>query len=273
MVQLVMANNEGRIKLVGIINVTPDSFSDGGNSKEAAIEHAENLIAEGAQVIDIGGDSTRPGSLCVGPEEEWNRIGDIISGLKKKVAISVDTHHAHVAEYALRAGAVIINDVSAGSDSEMFSIVARKRAGIILMYSRCPEPHFFGEDPDSDIVDLIKGFLISRIELALNAGVSEGQIILDPGMGAFLSSKSNDSWEVLKRLDEIAELGFPIMLGISRKGFLKGGNETSPKDRDKASAEAAIFAISQMKRRVPIYLRVHNVAIHREALKAFAFSS
>lgn len=253
------------IKLIGILNVTPDSFTDGGEflSYEHAIAHAEAMIRAGADIIDIGGDSTRPGSRCTGPDEEWRRIERIIKALASRCMVSVDTHHATVAREALSAGAKMINDVTAGSDPEMFSAVANAGASLILMYSRCSKPHSFDKEPTGDIVERAKEFLVQRAERAIAAGVDRDKIILDPGMGGFISESPQVSWNVISRFDEFEDLGFPLCFASSRKGFLRTQHENSAKDRDSASALTAVMA----KHRCPQglrYVRTHNVALQKE---------
>jgi dihydropteroate synthase len=253
------------VKIIGIINVTPDSFSDGGRFLDpaAAAAAAQKLSAQGADIIEIGGDSTRPGSYCVGPEEEWRRIGGLVETLARHYQIAVDTHHASVAAKALAKGAVIINDVSAGSDREMFDVLARSKAAYVMMYSRCLAPHSFGIQSSSDSLVAAMDFLGSRCEEAIAAGVRREQILVDPGMGAFISDNAEDSWRVVSRLAEVFSLGFPVVLGASRKGFLKQPEEAGPEDRDALSALCGYFAASVMPLNSSLYLRVHNVLLQR----------
>lgn len=249
------------VSLVGILNITPDSFSDGGrfDSAAAAITAGEKLIEQGADWLDIGGDSTRPGSVCVGPEEEWRRIGPVVTELAPRFSVSVDTHHAAVAEQALAVGAQMINDVSAGHDPQMFSVVASNNAKIVLMYSRCPRPHEFGPAPAGDVISAIRIFFENRIDAALRAGVRREQLILDSGFGAFLSEDPKVSFEVAERYGELAEFGLPLMIGVSRKGFLKRAGELSPTDRDPASAQLAADIVKRLPVNQSVLVRSHSI--------------
>lgn len=256
------------VKLVGILNVTPDSFSDGGEYLLAsrAIEHGRKLIEEGAAVVEIGGDSTRPGSLCVGSDVEWQRIKDVLPELCQVGAVSIDTHHPIVAEKALGLGASFVNSMFATVDREMFQIMKGSSAKIVLMYSRCLAPHQFDPIEKGDILDLITNSLKSRIDRALGAGLRAEQLVLDPGMGAFLSDDPLDSWYVLEEFAELCQLGFPLMLACSRKGFLKVPGEVNIQERDLRSAVVA----AELAQRIPndsvLYVRAHNVSIHRAKL-------
>lgn len=259
-------------QIVGILNVTPDSFSDGGqyHIPEVALAHAERMLRQGAAIIDVGGDSSRPGSQCVGPTEEWHRIEAVVTELAPKCAVSVDTHHASVAARALERGAQIVNDVSGGADPEMFAVVAQYRARYVLMHSRCPAPHVFPDPfpPTEDLVADIRRFFSERIERMLEAGVERERIILDPGLGAFSSREPRQSWEVIRRLKELEDFGLPILLGASRKGFLKQPDEEGIEERDILSALAALLAVQALAFQGPAYIRTHNVRWTRWALGA-----
>ena len=253
-------------QLIGILNVTPDSFSDGGDfaDHEAALLQAEKLNKEGAVIIDIGGDSTRPGSVCTGVEEEWRRIGPLIARISRFSIVSVDTHHAEVAEKAIKEGASIINDVSSGYDPKMFETVAASSAKIILTYTRCPKPHDFSQTSKGDIIENIKKYFQQVTVKAKLAGISNERIILDPGMGAFLSDQAQQSWNLLARLRELENLGYPLALGISRKGFLKTQINDSNEHRDMKSAMIAGLILNLGMNKAIAYLRVHNAAMHRQ---------
>ncbi|MFM1847369.1 MAG: hypothetical protein RL417_843 [Pseudomonadota bacterium] len=255
--------------LVGVVNVTPDSFSDGGEylSTSAGCRHAENLIDQGADIIEIGGDSTRPGSVCCGPEEEWRRIEPIVRELAPRLRLSIDTHHAVVAERALDCGAALINDVTAGSDPTMFAVAARYEAPIVCMFSRCSPPHHFGDNPPRDIIAFINNYLDECSERARAAGIKPQNIIRDTGLGAFVDSDPERSWTIIERYDEVTAGGGGLMFGSSRKGFLKRPDETSPHDRDLASALTGIAATNHRHNKPgPLYIRTHNVALQRELL-------
>lgn len=249
-------------KLVGILNITPDSFSDGGAYIEPslAIRHAMQLVSDGADVIDIGGDSTRPGSICAGADLEWRRISETLKEIVALCDVSVDTHLANVARLAIKFGAKIINDVSAGSDPEMFSVIADSNAKIVITHTRCSAPHFFTREKSGDLIRNIRVFFEEKIEKAIITGIRSEQIILDTGMGAFLSDNPLSSWELLRRFSELSDIEYPFMLGISRKGFFKLADEKSTGQRDAISALCAIL----VSERAPLdYLRVHDVAMHR----------
>lgn len=257
------------IRLVGVLNVTPDSFSDGGAFLDpaAAIRRAEELVRDGAAVIEIGGDSTRPGSTCVGAAEEWRRIAPVVRALAHQIPLAIDTHHAEVAVRALDLGAVLINDVTAGSDPAMFTTIAAHRKPIVLMFSRCSTPHLFSAPPEGDIVDAINRFLDDRTSQAIAAGVPANLIIRDTGLGAFVSPEAEVSWTILRRYDEVIAGGGGLMLGSSRKGFLKGPNESAPTDRDHASAMTGVqAAIRRVGLPGPLFIRTHNVALQRDLL-------
>lgn len=256
------------INLVGILNVTPDSFSDGGKyfDSQTAVAKGVEMFSSGANLVDVGGDSTRPSSACVGAEAEWARIEKPVKALSKLGRISVDTHHAAVADKALQAGAEIINDVSAGYDPDMFGVVSDHRAKIILMHSRCEFPHMFGEEKHGDIIENICTFFAPRIEKALANGVGQSCIILDPGMGGFISTKPARSIELIERFSELESLGFPLMIGISRKGFLKKADELAIEERDELSIELARKVIGALSKSVCLYVRAHDVVMHKALL-------
>ncbi|MCB9029547.1 MAG: dihydropteroate synthase [Deltaproteobacteria bacterium] len=260
------------IKLVGILNVTPDSFSDGGLYLDPAkaIKHAKQLVDEGADLIDIGGQSTRPGSSAISADEEWKRIKDVVKEVVKFSPVSVDTYSAQVAASAIEAGATVINDVTSGFDPEMFSVVSKSDAKLVLMYSGCVKPHDFSHLAESeplDVMQVVINGLSSAIERALSCGVQRSQLILDPSMGAFVSSHTSDSWEIIHRFSELRELGLPLMFASSRKGFLKLNEEKAPSERDTLSALTACIAAAQFGFSGPDYIRAHNVLLHRTFLE------
>jgi dihydropteroate synthase len=213
----------GGIALMGVLNVTPDSFSDGGvyRSVEAAVERGEALVREGADVIDVGGESTRPGAAPVPAEEEARRVVPVIRRLADlvPVPISVDTRKAAVAEAALAAGASILNDVSAlGHDPDMARLAAERGCGLVLMHMRgTPEtmqadPRY--DDPVSEVYD----DLARSVEIALRAGVAEEKIVIDPGIG--FGKRLSDNLLLIRHVGELRSLGFPVLVGPSRKSFL-----------------------------------------------------
>jgi dihydropteroate synthase len=250
--------------VMGVLNVTPDSFSDGGRyiGLEAALDHAHRLWEEGADLIDVGGESTRPGAAAVGAAAEGKRILGVVEKLVGEgITVSVDTSKAVVAEAALAAGAEVINDVTAGADPGMFPTVAAPGAGLVLMHMR-GSPRTMQADPQyQDVVGEVAGYLASRAKAAVEAGVEPDRICLDPGIGFGKTVEHN--LEILRRLPEFAALGHPLAIGVSRKSFL--GRLTGvedPRARDLASAVAAALAVERGAQ----VLRVHNVAACREAL-------
>ncbi|MCR8965280.1 dihydropteroate synthase [Brevibacillus halotolerans] len=248
-----------RTLIMGILNVTPDSFSDGGryNQLDDAMRHAERLVKDGADIIDVGGESTRPGSQLVSAEQELERIIPIIERLSRDidVPISVDTYKARVADEALRAGAHIINDVwGAKKDSEMAAVAARWNVPIILMHNREQMEYqdFFP--------DYIKD-LQESIQLALAAGVSEEMIVLDPGIGFAKTLQQN--LEAMRRLDDLVALGYPVLLGTSRKSMIGKVLDLPVDER----LEGTIATVALGIEKGCHIMRVHDVkAIKRTAM-------
>lgn len=214
---------ENRPLIMGIVNVTPDSFSDGGRffTSDAAIEQGLRLVREGADLLDIGGESTRPGSWPVSLEEQWRRIGPVVQGLAEcGVPLSIDTRSAEVARRALDAGATIINDVSAGThDSGLLSLVAARGAELILMHMQ-GTPETMQEEPRyGDCVAEVREYLLARAKAAEQAGVDRDRIWIDPGIGFGKSLEHNLA--LLANLEYLTETGYPVLLGASRKSFVR----------------------------------------------------
>jgi len=258
-------------RIVGIVNCTPDSFSDGVGrvDPDRLIEHAHRLIDEGADLLDIGGDSTRPGSSCPGIEEEWRRISPIISKLAKHISVSVDTHHSEVARRAIDCGATFINDVSGQRSPEMLEVVACSDASYIFMCNPHGGAHLFGPGfPFDTAVPKISSWISETVEICLAAGIETDRLIVDPGMGAFVSHDPRVSWLVAENLHQFPTTQGGILLGCSRKGFLKLLGEMDVDTKDSLSARIGAAAIQDIPSNVPTYLRVHNVARQREALEA-----
>lgn len=258
--------------LMGVVNVTPDSFSDGGQftSAEEVAQFALALIDQGATVIDVGGESTRPGAARVAVDEQIRRVVPAITRIRARsnVAISIDTTHAAVAEAALDAGADFVNDVSAGTeDSAMFRMLAKRGAGVVLMHRLAPpdqdsySDRYAKEPVYGDVVRDVAAFLLARAEMAMAAGIPREQIALDPGLGFGKSVSQN--YELLARTSELVALGFPVLVGASRKSFLGAvtGRE-DPEQRIIGSVVAAVAAYGGGARIV----RAHDVGAHREAL-------
>lgn len=256
---------------MGILNLTPDSFSDGGQftTPEEALLFAHKLLDEGAEVIDVGGDASGPGSRCVGVEEEWRRIEAVLQELPTDTIVSVDTHHAEVAERSLEQGVSIINDVSGWSSSKMLEIVgATEAARLVMMYSSSGVPHVFGSATPETVCRSIETFFEQSIERAAEYGIPTDRLILDPGMGAFLSSDPDVSWAVIEYFGEFVQFGCPLLLGVSRKGFLKRVG-SSPAERDEASAQIAKQVAEAVAGRVPLYVRAHSILIHQTVLRSW----
>jgi dihydropteroate synthase len=212
-----------RTLVMGIVNVTPDSFSDGGKTfdAEAAVATAVRMVDEGADILDVGGESTRPGALPVDGAEELRRVLPVIEGLagRVKVPISIDTYKASVADAALAAGASIVNDISGlRYDPELAGVVARRGAPIVLMHTRGRSRDMYEQAHYHEVVDEVLDELRESIAFAAGAGVPRDQMLVDPGIG--FAKDATHSFEVLGRLAEFADLGRPIVVGSSRKSFL-----------------------------------------------------
>jgi len=250
--------------LVGILNITPNSFSDGGSylSAQKAIEHGEYLLNCGAHILDIGGESTGPGSMPISAQEEINRIENVVKHFATKCLVSVDTYKAEVAKKVLSLGAQIINDVSAmRADSQMPEVIKEYKAYIIMMYSKeeANHPHATLEQKSyNSVIDEILQFFDKRIEVALRSGIKKEQIILDPGMGIFISQNPDYSWELLANLDKLTSnySEFPFMIGTSRKSFLGG----EIKLRDPLSQLTALSAF----KKGASFFRTHNVEMAKQ---------
>ena len=272
--------------VVGILNVTPDSFSDGGNffSPASAVAHARKLIADGADALDVGGESTRPGALPVEPDEEIRRVVPVIAALRERwpdLTISVDTNKAEVAETALHVGATMVNDVSAlRLDPMMARVIAKNDCAVVLMHSRGRMSElatYEHANYGADVVAAIVGELAARAHYAESVGVARERIVLDPGLG--FSKRSEHSRVILRGLDALVALGYPVMVGPSRKRFVreamaeglsavKGSDEPveseefSVAERDAGTIGASVVALT----RGAMLFRVHDVHSHRHAL-------
>ena len=252
--------------LMGVLNVTPDSFSDGGEflDPDKAVVRAVSLLDEGALIVDIGGESTRPGSEPVSSDEELRRVMPVlreILAIRPEAIVSIDTYRASTAEVALDAGARIVNDVTALGDPRMAGVVAERGCSIVLMHMR-GEPKSMQQDPRyEDVVREVRDFLARRTERALRAGVEEDNIVIDPGIGFGKTLEHNLT--LLNRLDTLVEFGFPVLIGASRKSFLgKIVGSGSPKDRLFGTVATNVIAYEQG---VSLF-RVHDVRANKEAL-------
>jgi dihydropteroate synthase len=251
--------------IIGIVNVTPDSFSDGGHlaTVDMAIAHAEKLTADGCQLIDVGGESTRPGAGPVAVQDEIARVVPVITGLAKRGVgpISVDTRQAEVARAALDAGAAVVNDVSALSyDAALAAVVAESQAGMILMHMRGTPATMDGLATYGDVAAEVAQELGETAERAETAGIGRDRIVLDPGFGFAKTAAHN--FRLLDELATIAGLGYPVAVGLSRKRFLGAATGRPVEDRDRATAVACALAWERGAR----LFRVHDVALTREAL-------
>ena len=250
-------------RIMGIVNVTPDSFSDGGLylDPEAATAHGRELVAEGADILDIGGESTRPGAAEVGATEEIRRVVPVIEALTADGAtVSIDTSKAEVAAAAIDAGATIVNDVTALADPAMAPLCAERGVELVLMHMQ-GTPRTMQENPSYDeVVTDVRDFLAGRIESAVAAGVAEERIWVDPGIG--FGKTVDHNLELIKRLGELRTLGRPILLGASRKSFLGKITGSEVGERIGASLAAALIGVQAGADAV----RVHDVAATRDAL-------
>lgn len=252
--------------IMGILNVTPDSFSDGGrfNDPILAEEHAMRMIEEGADMIDVGGLSTRPGAVEIPVEEELARILPVIGRLAQKipVPISVDTYRSRVAEKAIDAGASIVNDVSGFTfDDRLVGLCARKKVAAVLMHTPGRPAVMMEKTGYRDLIREIRGNLETSLRRAVEAGMPAERIALDPGFG--FGKTPDQGWELLRRMGELTGLGRPLLAGVSRKSMFKDvlGAERTADERDVASAAAATAAILSGANIV----RVHNVKMHRDS--------
>lgn len=253
--------------IMGILNVTPDSFSDGGkfSALDAALRQAELMIEQGADIIDIGGESTRPGAQPVAADQQMNRVLPVIRELTKicgnNVQISIDTTRSRVAAAAIDAGAHIINDISAGRDDPvMFRLAAEIKVPIILMHMQ-GQPSTMQDNPDYDsVVDEVLSFLEQRVQVALNAGVERANIAIDPGIG--FGKRKRDNIDLLAHLHRFVETGFPVLLGTSRKRFM--GAICSVTEPSELVAATAVTTALGVMAGVQMF-RVHDIKENRQA--------
>lgn len=260
-----------RTLVMGVVNVTPDSFSDGGEWFEpgAAIRHGRELLAEGADVLDVGGESTRPGSARVSVEDELARVLPVVHALAAEGAVvSVDTTRAVVAEQAVAAGALVVNDVSGGlADPAMAEVVARTGVVYVVMHWRGHADVMDSLEHYDDVVLDVRRELAERVDALVAAGVRREQLVVDPGLG--FSKAGSANWPLLAGLDELASLGLPVLVGASRKRFLghllagADGEPVAPLDRDHATAAVSALAAAAGAWCV----RVHEVKSTADAVR------
>jgi dihydropteroate synthase len=252
-------------RIMGILNVTPDSFSDGGEwfAYDEAVAHGRALIAAGADILDVGGESTRPGAEPIAVDEEMRRVVPVITALREAGAqLSVDTVKLTVAEAAVEAGATLVNDVTAFRHEPLLAgFVADRHCDCCLMHM-LGEPRTMQHDPRyGDVVDDVRAFLEERIEFVVREGVREERILVDPGIGFGKTMAHNLA--LLRRLDEIVAIGFPVVIGTSRKSFLgRLTGRDDPHDRVAATLATTVMALE----RGASVFRVHDVAPTRDAL-------
>lgn len=250
--------------IMGIVNVTPDSFSDGTLDISDLESQISDLIELGVELIDIGGESTGPGSKDVSADEELNRLRPVIDYIEEEkfheqALFSIDTYKSEVAEYALSHGFEMVNDVTAlRGDEKMLEVLMRHQPYVVLMYSKDSTARTTAEKQEyEDVIETIKSFLLERAQLLLEAGFPKEKIVLDPGMGAFVSGEPKYSFEIIDRLSELKALGYPLLVGVSRKSFLGGRVEDRDPDSIKYSKKALDNGAS--------IVRLHNVEMMKNA--------
>ncbi len=264
----ILAADDPVPRVMGIVNVTPDSFSDGGRlaGPRGAVDHASRLVAEGAVLLDLGGESSRPGSEPVAAEEELRRVLPVVEALaaEVRVPLSIDTTKAEVARRALQAGAAIINDITAmGGDPEMARVVAEAGAGVVLMHMR-GVPRTMQDDPRyDDVVREVYDFLARQLDWAVAHGIPRERIAVNPGIGFGKTTAHN--LEILRNLRRFDTLECAILIGTSRKGFLGTITGRGPGERATASAVSALAACAAGAR----FVRVHDVAATVDAIKVW----
>ena len=248
---------------MGIVNVTPDSFSDGGrlHDAQAAIAHALKLREQGADILDVGGESTRPGAVAVSADEEMRRVLPVIEGLVHEgCLVSVDTKKTDVMRAALAAGAAMVNDVAALQAPGALEVVAASGAAVCLMHMQ-GEPQSMQQGPRyADVVGEVKRFLQARVQVCEAAGIKRERLVIDPGFGFGKTLEHNLS--LLKHMDQLAELGLPVLAGLSRKSMLGTLTGRAVDEREYAGVAAHLIAVARGAQLV----RVHNVAAMRDAL-------
>jgi dihydropteroate synthase len=264
----------GRCVVMGVLNVTPDSFSDGGcyADRDAAVAHGLEMFAAGADYVDVGGESTKPGAERVDPEEECRRVLPVITELASAgVRVSVDTTRAEVAEAALSAGAVLVNDISGGlADAGMAKLVADAGVPWVLMHWRGHSRDMYAQAVYDDVVTEVCTELTARVDDAVAAGVDPAQLVLDPGLGFAKNGRHN--WALLARLDRLVALGPPVLVGASRKTFL--GRLLAAPDgtlRPVEGREAATLTLTVLAAQAGVWgVRVHDAAASLDAIRTLA---
>lgn len=264
-----------RPKVMGVINVTPDSFSDGGKflSFENAMEQARLLVSQGAEILDVGGESTRPGSNRIPMEEEQQRVLPVIAAIKKelKVLVSIDTMNSDTARKAVEAGADIVNDVSGGlADPKMFQAIADKDCHYVLGHWRGFSDVMDQRTQYSDVAREVVGELAEQVSVAVASGIARERIIVDPGLGFAKDMQQN--WDLVARLDELKQLGLPILVGASRKRFIAHAlDRENPQDVDHGRRDVATAVLTALLLQRKLWgVRVHNVQTTVDAISVVA---
>jgi dihydropteroate synthase len=266
-----------RTLVMGVVNVTPDSFSDGGRwfGADAAVRHGLDLVAQGADIVDVGGESTRPGAQRVSAEEELRRVGPVVTELVRAgVPVSIDTMRAAVAEFALEAGALLVNDVSGGlADPQMPRLVAAAGASYVVVHWRGHSHDMYSRAVYANVVAEVRDELTRRVEAVVDAGVDPGHIVIDPGLG--FGKRPEHNWPILTSLPEVGQLGgrmFPVLVGASRKrflGLLLAGPDGTPRPFD--GCDEATVAISALAATAGAWcVRVHQVPGNADAVRVAA---
>ena len=259
--------NLTRPHVMGIINVTPDSFSDGGQyaNTALAVAHGMQLIQEGADILDIGGESTRPGALPVSVDEELNRVIPVIQALNKiaSVPISIDTYKPEVMREAIGAGADIVNDVRALQEDGALEVIVKSNVGVCLMHMQGTPPTMQTAPHYNNVLHEVQSFLVARLNALVDAGVAKNRILLDPGFG--FGKRTQDNIELLQKLEVLVNIGQPILVGLSRKSIL--GAIAGANAEQKLYAGIAASIISVMKGAKIV--RVHDVKATVDAFKVF----
>jgi dihydropteroate synthase len=261
----------GRCLVMGVLNVTPDSFSDGGEwlAPGAAIEHGRQMCVDGADLVDVGGESTRPGAQRASVDEELSRVIPVVRQLTADgIIVSIDTMRAEVAEQAVEAGARVINDVSGGrADPKMFAVAAEANLPYVLMHWRRHSEAMDEEAHYDDVVAEVIDELRPQVDAAVAAGVAAEHLVIDPGLG--FSKQAEHNWTLLRRLDELISLGNPVLVGASRKRFLGSLLAAGPdQPRSPAERDEATVAVTALAAKAGAWgVRVHNVRPNADAVR------
>lgn len=254
-----------RTLIMGILNVTPDSFSDGGEwtDIDAAIARGYRLVDQGADIVDVGGESTRPGARALTPSEEWDRIGAVVKALSQAgIAVSVDTYHADTARRGVEAGAVMINDVTGGTgDASMFSTIAGLSCMYVLQHTRGMPQNMNSLASYDSVPGEVAAELRESIRRAVGSGIDRENIIVDPGFG--FAKNADHNWDLAAHMGVIRELGHPVLIGVSRKRFLA---EVAPDSAPSARDDATAALTSYFAERGVWGVRVHEVAASKAAI-------